>query len=409
MSNKKRMPVLPGDYRDYDMDPDLFKEYEDFILTVPSGTVSSEIRMNWLIIYEELCEIQTRRVKTKKYTKESYDFERNAGEYLEKIAKSLASCRFRPRKFNKFTIHRPERTINAPVYPDRIAEAWIVEKFIKPFVLPKVTENNMACQTGKGSRETMRRIKTALAQAYRKYGYDFWFFLYDMKGYYDNLSHLIISKLFQDLPKEGYRLNENIIDSFQCKADESYAKLADPYGHYGIPKGNLPSQWYGIMYLNELDHIFEEMDGCMFSIRYMDDGLCLFRTKEECIMAYSMTKDYLLQTKRGLILHPKKTVYAPIKRGFGFCGWHYDIKPSGKILTHILQDRKKEMEKKLLRMQEKYRNGKISIKEALDVENGILNYLKWGDTYHLRGYISKRYFFTHSTKDEIRKDPFIRF
>lgn len=346
-------------------------------------------------IYLELFEIWTNRVKTKKYTQEAFEFERNAGEEMLKLAETLADLTWKPQGYSQFKIHRPTRIINAPLYADRIAESWITENYLIPYVNPKVIKNNMACQKDKGSKKTMQSVKKALAEQFSKNRYDFWVLQYDMQGYYDNLSHDVIKKQISDIDKDAYKLFVNIIDAWSGTEETSYAKKNDKNGKYGIPKGNLPSQQFGILYLNELDHLITDNPDCLYYCRYMDDGIAFFKTKEQCKRTYIEIKKYLIKNRMGIQMHPRKTNYFPITTGFNFCGWHYSIKPSGKILVHIKQSKKKEMKKKIEHTTRQYQNGKISIVEANDVMRGCINYLSWGDTYHLRKYICKRYIFRH--------------
>lgn len=343
------------------------------------------------VIYNELFEIWAKRIKSKNFTIEAFEFERDAGRLILKQAEMLSNLTWKNSGYNKFKIHHPDRLINAPRYEDRIGQTWIVEKYVKPYVSPKLIDNNMACQDGKGSMETMRRVKQGLKNCFESYGYDFYVFQFDMEGYYDNLSHDVIKRQFSDLPESGYKLICNIIDGWRCK--DSYAAIEDPVQYYGAPKGCLPSQWIGIQYLNELDHLIREEVGCEFDIRYMDDGLYFLKTREKCARLKGFIEDYLKSNHMGIRLHPNKTNYAPINRGFNFCGWHYEIKPSGKILIHLKQEKKKEMIEALKYLQLEYERGRISWSEAKTTIQGRMKYLEWGDTYHLRKYLCNRFTF----------------
>lgn len=315
-----------------------------------------------------------------------------------KQAEMLSDLTWHNSGYNRFKIFRPERIINAPFYEDRIGQTWIVEKYIKPYVQPQVLPNNMACQENKGTHETMKRIVAALTECFQAYCYDFWFIQYDMQGFYDNLNHEKVKELFSGLSANGYKLLCNIVDGWQC--EDAYALIENPDGIYGVPKGCLPSQWIGILYLNELDHLMVAQVGCLFLIRYMDDAIIFFRTKAECINAKRFIEDYLAENQMGIRLHPNKTNYAPINRGFNFCGWHYEIKPSGKILIHLKQEKKREMEADLKFLQEEYRRGRISWIEAKNKMQGCCKYLEWGDTYHLRKYICNRFSFQRGTESQ---------
>lgn len=357
------------------------------------------------VIYEELFWIWRNRVKTKHYTFEAYEFERNAGVYLSDSAKRLASCEWSPSKTHDFWIHNPDRLIHAHSYVDRIVEAWITEKYIKSYVAPKVLEENMACQKGKGTDKLITLVKQKLTELYREYGYDFYFFQYDIEGYYDNLSHDMIKQQFSGLNETGRCLINNVIDSYHSDNEESYAFCTDPLHWYGIPKGTLPSQWVGMLYLNELDHLLLRAPNCLGGARYVDDSISFYKTKEDCRNAQRMAERYLAENQMGIRLHPRKTNYAPMNRGFNLCGWHYEIKPSGKILMHIKQSKKKEMKSDLRHLQKQYARGEISIVEVNDAFRGRMNHLEKGDTYHLRKYLCRQFPFQRDSELCAKKYP----
>lgn len=343
-------------------------------------------------IYTELFEIWADRIKTKTYTYEAFEFERNAGAEMRRQAKMLSDLSWHCSGYNTFEIHHPDREINAPLYADRIGQAWIVEKYIKPYVTPLVMPNNMACQDGKGSYETLKRVKEALDLTYKKYGKSFWVFQYDMEGYYDNLNHAVIKDQYSGMPPKGFQLLCNIVDGWH--SEDCYALKRNPDGTYGRPKGCLPSQWDGVLYLNDLDWLILELFKPELIIRYMDDCIVLLRTKEECIELYHFIEDYLNKKEMGIRMHPRKTYYAPISRGFNFCGWHYAMSNSGKVIIHLKQSKKREMYDKFEALQEAYKNGKLSYKEVTARMKGHMNYLKWGNTGRLRKYISERFVFS---------------
>ena len=67
-------------------------------------------------------------------------------------------------------------------------------------------------------------------------------------------------------------------------------------------------------------------------------------------------------------LHPRKTYYAPISRGFTFCGWHYSLEHGGKIHVRIKNTKKKEMEH-CLNMKHQYPIPPIDGKKQKKEEN----------------------------------------
>jgi hypothetical protein len=88
----------------------------------------------------------------------------------------------------------------------------------------------------------------------------------------------------------------------------------------GIPIGNLTSQLFANVYLNELDHFIKRELHEQCYLRYMDDFLILgpdkrhLREDKERIGAF-------LRDRLKLTLHPRKADIAPIDTGVDFLGY----------------------------------------------------------------------------------------
>lgn len=343
-------------------------------------------------LYYELFELYKKRVKTKHLTMEAYNFERKSASNLERVAELLSDRLWDVIGYFPFKVYHPQREINAPMYVDRIAEQWFVEKYIQPLFVPRLFEFNMACQAGKGPFLTMDYVKASMDEMYQMYGNDWYVFQYDCEGYFDNICHSAAKEIIKEIGPGGFWIYEKIVDSFSVET--GYAALADIEGKevYGYPKGTLPSQWTGIILLNELDLRIHDNPTCDFNIRYMDDGLNFFHLKDDCRRCYEDTKQYLVDKNFGIRLHPRKTYYAPISRGFTFCGWRYTQDPDGKIHVRIKNNKKKEMEARLKTISDEVRRGKMSLKKANTIRDGMFEYLSHGtESGPLIGYMRNQY------------------
>ena len=214
-----------------------------------------------------------------------------------------------------------------------------------------------------------------------------------MKEYFDNLCHARIKEQFSGMQALGYVLFCNIIDDWH--QGKGYASQSDPGNAYGVPKGNLPSQWAGIMYLNDIDWYIAEREDCLGTTRYMDDAISFFATKSSCKDCKIQVEKIIREKQLGIRLHPQKTVYAPISRGFTFCGWHYTLGEDGMIRLSVKQDRKKITKKKYQKISEDYYTGDLSFGDVQAKLNGTYAFLQQGDTREFRKYLSNRYRFTH--------------
>lgn len=348
-------------------------------------------------IYFELFDVYKGRLKTKKVTNEAYHFSREKGRRLSMAAYALACGTWRVSGYFPFKTYHPERIINAPEYGDRIVEQWLVEKYLIPVFAPQIFKYNEACQRDKGPFKTMDFIREVLTEFYKLYGTDFHVFQYDCKKYFDNISHKKAFETFERYGVCGFPLYyyDVIMDSFHetVKDDECYAVRDDPDGLYGFPKGNLPSQWTGIMYLNELDWLIFSSRYSLANVRYMDDGLVFCKDVHDARRIYHASSDYLTDNDMGVRFHPKKTNIFPISRGFTYCGWHYILSDDGKVIIKIKNSKKKEEEEELKKIAEAVRSGRMNIEKAVQKREGIFNYLSHGDCDDLIDYMRYQYQF----------------
>lgn len=359
----------------------------------------TESFQSWHLTYDEVQEelyyCWTERVKQKNYTREAFEFERNLGYYLDSLTLEILNKTWKPKGYYNFPVYHPERIISAPYYKDRIVEEWLTDRFVKPFLEPKLHPGNVACQKDKGPPKAQEKVKDILKTMYQKYGLNFWVLQCDIQGYYDNVNHERIKEQFLGMQELGYILFMNIVNGW--KQADGYAALKDPSGEYGVPKGNLPSQWIGLSYLNEIDWYIARRNDNEGQVRYMDDFLVFFHSKSSCKDCKIKIEKYLEEHSMGIRLHPKKTKYMPIKQGFAFCGWYYSINDKGQIKCRVKTDRKRLTKKKLKGMSEDFYNGKLTSFDVQQKLNGTYAFLKQGDTKQLRRYLSYKYIFT---KDE---------
>lgn len=88
---------------------------------------------------------------------------------------------------------------------------------------------------------------------------------------------------------------------------------------YGLPIGNLSSQFFANVYLNELDQHAKHTLRARHYGRYVDDFYILDRSAEYLNYCRSEIEAFLHQ-RLGLRLNPSKTIIQPIERGVDFVG-----------------------------------------------------------------------------------------
>jgi RNA-directed DNA polymerase len=151
-------------------------------------------------------------------------------------------------------------------------------------------------------------------------------------------------------------------------------------GGTGLPIGNLTSQFFANIYLNELDHFITDNQfvggpGFLHYIRYVDDFVIINGNKEKLRSMVPIVNEYL-QFHLKLVLHPKKIILQPIKHGVDFLG--YFIKPSHTLVRQRVVRRFKD---KLHRRQNP-KDGLFSINDVPMIKS-YLGHLSHANTFKL--------------------------
>ncbi len=145
----------------------------------------------------------------------------------------------------------------------------------------------------------------------------------------------------------------------------------------GIPIGNLTSQLFANVYLNELDHFVKRELREKRYIRYMDDFLILGLDKKRLNDDKERIKIFL-RDRLKLTLHPKKAEIFPIDRGIDFLGY---VLRGGR--RYLRKSTVKRFMKKKRRYEVMVRNGKLTETPLQNTLASWRGYAKFADSYRL--------------------------
>ncbi len=145
----------------------------------------------------------------------------------------------------------------------------------------------------------------------------------------------------------------------------------------GIPIGNLTSQLFANIYLNELDHFIKRILRERYYIRYMDDFLILGNDKIRLRGDKEKIKKFLAERLK-LELHPKKAEIFPINKGIDFLG--YVVKDGYRLLR---KSTVKRFIKKRRRYEAMVKNGKRTEQAFQGFCDSWRGYAKFADSYKL--------------------------
>ena len=149
-----------------------------------------------------------------------------------------------------------------------------------------------------------------------------------------------------------------------------------------MPLGNLTSQFFANIYLNELDYFIKHKLKAKYYIRYVDDFIILHSNKEILKNYKDKINKYLKYLK--LELHPNKSNIISLRNGITFLG--YRIFYHHKLLrrSNLNKFKRNFNEKlKLVETQKDY-------EKIISSLQGWFGYAMWANTYKFRKRIMKQ-------------------
>ena len=146
----------------------------------------------------------------------------------------------------------------------------------------------------------------------------------------------------------------------------------------GMPLGNLTSQFFANVFLNELDHFVKEKLRAKYYVRYVDDFVILHESPK-VLRQYMKEIDIFLRDKLALELHPDKSKIIPLPMGTEFLGM--------RIFLHHKLIKEKNLRKfyrKLSMLESGYDNGLVNYDTIYDSLEGRAAYARNANTYKLK-------------------------
>jgi len=153
----------------------------------------------------------------------------------------------------------------------------------------------------------------------------------------------------------------------------------------GMPIGNLTSQFFANVYLNELDRFVKHRLKAKYYIRYVDDFVILHRDRV-VLEKWREGIDDFLKRELKIQLHKEKTRIIPLEKGVTLLGfrvfYHYRL---------LKRSNTRRIWKRIEKLGRRYGDGNISKEKALQSLDGWLAYACFANTYALRKRVSQRF------------------
>ncbi len=246
-----------------------------------------------------------------------FDLERN----LCQLEDELLAQTYKPGLYRSFYIRDPKRRlVSAAPFRDRVVHHALCN-VITPIFERTFIGASYANRVGKGTHAALDHAQTLA----RRYPY---VLQCDVEQFFPSVDHIVlrsvIARKIVDLQAKW--LIDRIIEGGRGVLDEVYQPVMFPGDNLfalsrprGLPIGNLTSQFWANVYLNELDQFVKRRLHCPAYLRYVDDFL-LFAASKAQLWTWKAAIQTCLAELR-LTLHERESTVYPVATGIPFLGF----------------------------------------------------------------------------------------
>jgi len=283
----------------------------------------SEIKFEEIINIENLLAAWKEFERGKKSRKDVQEFSLNLMDNIFSLHRDLLYHTYRHGSYQAFKINDPKpRDIHKASVRDRLLHHAIY-RIMYPFFEKTFIADSYSCQIGKGTHRAINRFRMFSYKVSKNNTRTCWILKCDIRKFFANINHgILLGVLGKYIPdKNIIRLLENVVESFENTYGA--ALFLDPResgdDKKGLPLGNLTSQLFVNIYMNELDRFVKHKLEVKYYIRYSDDFVVFSENKEWLEDLISPIRIFLKE-KLKLELHPGKIYLKTLTSGMDFLG-----------------------------------------------------------------------------------------
>jgi RNA-directed DNA polymerase len=275
-------------------------------------------------------------VKAKRSKKDVQEFSFNLMDNILSLHEDLKNYTYKHSKYECFKVSDPKpRIIHKALIRDRLLHR-AVYRILYPFFDKTFISDLYSCRDNKGTHKAINRFREFAYIVSKNNAKTCWVLKCDIKRFFASVDQCILVNILKQYIKD-----ENTVGLLK--------KIIFSFESNGLPLGNLTSQLFANVYLNELDRFIKHKLKARHYIRYADDFVIMSDSRDYLKNIILIIKDFL-QNKLKLTLHPDKIFIKTLCSGVDFLGWvnfsDYRIlrtKTKNRMLIRIKENLKLEM------------------------------------------------------------------
>ncbi len=340
--------------------------------------------------------------RNKRNTINALRFEYDLEENLLRLHEELESQTYTPSRSVCFVLKQPKlREIFAADFRDQVVHHVLVD-YLERIWEPLFIYNSYACRKGKGTHRAVKRLQSFMRRVSCNGTRRAYFMHLDIRGFFLHINKEILYQIVAERIRDEKLLwlartviFHDCTKNFVMKGKRnllakipSHKTLFTTENKRGLPIGNLASQFFSNVYLNELDQFVKHHLKARYYIRYSDDLVLLHEDKEELLGWKEAIREFL-QARLRLTLNERREALGPISNGVDFLG--YVVRPEYLLVRRRVVNRLKARlvgyERRLVRRKEDctaLMYDRTVLEKLMATCSSYLAHLKMANTYWLK-------------------------
>lgn len=333
--------------------------------------------------------------KTKRNTLNQLEFESNLLTNLWSLQSDLSSCCYKVGHSLCFLTSSPKlREVFAADFRDRVVHHVLVHE-LEPLFERKFIHDVYNNRKKRGTHQAVHQAKRYMNQTL-----DGYYLQLDIKGFFYNLNkEILFGKIKKevvasslDVPSILYLTSKIVFHdptrNYVFKGDRSKLALLPEHKtlfkipkNRGLPIGNLTSQFFANVYMNDFDNFVKRKLKVKRYIRYVDDFVLFDASKERLKYLKKEIEDYLGKELRLQLREDSRL--RKHTEGLDFLG--YIIRPNYTLVRQRVVNNFKKKKAIYLNMYEEQK-GKmqlLEIKKFLSVKASFESHSKHANSFNL--------------------------
>lgn len=266
-------------------------------------------------------------LRGKRGKKDVQEFGLNLSDNLVSLHEDLANFTYYHGSYEAFKISDPKpRDIHKAKVRDRVLHHAIYRQ-LYPFFNKTFIADSFSCQLNKGVHKALNKFRAFGLKVSRNNTKTVWVLKCDIKKFFASIDHKILLEMLA-----GYIPDKNIM----LLLEEVIKSFNSSVPGKGLPLGNLTSQLFCNIYMNEFDQYVKHKLKEKYYIRYADDFVFFSNSKDE-ILGIIPRIALFLEKRLVLRLHPDKVFTKTLSSGVDYLGWtHF---PYHRVLRNVTKRR----------------------------------------------------------------------